>query len=160
MQYKASAYDEREHDRYKAITIDQPAADALTIPVVIGPGYVPEAAVNIYLCDWNTNYRGELLICAGRGSVIHPGKMTCGLVELTEVKGIDELTEQERSNSVGRGRYAFVFRNPRRVIEYPCSTGRRIWTYVCPKDEVQEYPITVRLGWDGLKLIQKKRGRG
>ena len=137
MQYKVKEFDPAIHEKWVALTLRQPDADYVSREVLQRSNGDWIACKSGLSFKFTTDYRGDILICSapGKESSVHPTGVTCGLVELISIEEISD------------GEFLWTFRNPRRVIPYPArGKAGRLWTYVCPKGEVTEYPRLVKLG--------------
>lgn len=139
----------------KVLKVAQPAADYLTREVArTDEEYFAEAS--ILLRSQDTRYRGDVLIVSTRHPEVpgHGCGETCGLVELVATKRASDLTEEERKESEGSGKYAWVFRNPRRVIEEPAR--KDLPSFGDAEIDVMCYPRVLRLGSEGYEYIRKR----
>lgn len=160
MQIDTKLYDPALHDRYKALTVRQPLADALTRMLYIGEDGRPVAKQGIYFSTRKTNYRGELMVCSSAKPVIVGCDcgVTCGLVEVVDCKPVDDFTEDDwrqlgfPENARPRKGWGWIFKNPRRVVEMPIRGQLGIYDLVTPKDDITEYPIHINLDIDPRKI--------
>lgn len=164
MQIDKCEYNPEQHDVYKALTVKQPYADKLTRVLYrdkLG-GYHAEKTIEVR--TRNTHYRGDLLICSSAKPVF-PGResgVTCGFVELCDVKPVEEFTaadweatcipESERP----RKGFGWIMRNPRRVVEMPIKGQLGVYNLIVPKGDITEYPRTLVFGKDGIEMIKSK----
>ena len=166
MQYKNSEYDSEIHDRYPALTVKQPFADNLVQfeKEINGIRY---AIKSIELRSKKTKFRGDLLITSSANPVL-PGLysgVTLGFVELYDVKPAKELTpeEWEQTTIPDNDRkkymngYAWLMRNPRRVIEYPIMGQVGIWNLVYTKGDIMLYPTALQVDKKSYELLNKKQ---
>ena len=144
MQYKNEDYNPILHDRFKALSVKQPYA-----------GYIATGEKQIEVRSKPTKYRGQLLICAsrdGKPSDDAPGYgCTLAFVELYGCMPLSELTDKQLAQTKlpanivqelktkGRG-WGWMFRNPRRVIEFPVKGQLGIFNLVYTKDVIIPYP--------------------
>ena len=111
-----------------------------------------------------TDIRGDILICSTK-SHDYPnaqGGCTIGIVELYDIKKTEELTDEEweqtRTRKFDRRQlnkgYAWFFKNPRRVIEYPVMQPKNKIAYIkFNEDDLFVYPKIVKFD----KPVGKKR---
>lgn len=165
MQINKKDYNPDEHDIFKALTVKQPYADLLTRIVYRDESGNYHAEKTIEVRTRNINYRGDLLICSSKKPNDIPGRLagvTCGFVELYDVKPIDQLTEEDwiatciPEKERPRKGYGWMMRNPRRVVEMPIKGQLGLYDIVVPKNDITEYPRNVALGSDGWDIVQKK----
>lgn len=150
MQIDVKLYNAEIHDKFKALTIHQPYADSLVCPTY-EIGGVPFADRQIELRNRRTSYRGDLLITSSKAPIVpgHESGVTVGIVELYEVKPARDLAETEwmLTGVDNRERYmewyAWMTRNPRRVVEMPVNGQRGIYDLVMPKNDITEYPTAL-----------------
>lgn len=166
MQIDRKEYDPERHDLFHALTVKQPYADLLTRVVFRDDMGRYHAAKTIEVRTRNTNYRGDLLICSSAKHVDpwgrHPAGVTCGFVELYDVKPVEEFTAEDweqtcipESDRPRKG-YGWMMRNPRRVVEMPIKGQLGVYGLVVPKGDITEYPREMALGADGWKTIKKR----
>lgn len=163
MQYKNAEYNEKEHDRFNALTVKQPYAKALVSPAY-DKGHYRYAMKSIEVRGFNTTYRGDVLICSSASPEV-PDELcgyTLGFVELYDTKPVHEFTEEDWANTQipeserpSKG-YGWLMRNPRRVVEMPVKGQLGIFKLVYTKDDITEYPTTLRIGQEGMELIKKQ----
>lgn len=164
MQIDRKNYNPDQHDVFKALSVKQPYADLLTRVAFRDDFGEYHAEKTIEVRTRNTNYRGDLLVCSSAKPQI-PGRLsgvTCGLVELYDVKPVEEFTpedwdatcipEQERP----RKGYGWMMRNPRRVVEMPIKGQLGVYNIIVPKDDITEYPRNVAFGNDGWDIVKSK----
>lgn len=156
MQIDLKRYDPALHDLYRALSVRQPYADLLTREAWREADGTAHAAKSIEVRSRNTNYRGDLLICASAQPSDLPGHLagcTCGLVELYGVKPISEFTEQDwQDTCIPEGErpkegYGWLMRNPRRVVEMPIKGALGIYRLAVPKGDITEYPHRVSVAY-------------
>lgn len=141
MQYKTSEYNENHHDIFKALSVKQPYA-----------GMLATGEKTIELRSKPTSYRGQLLICSSKdkGKKSKPDAgygCTIAFVDLYDCKPVKDLTPEEwemtrvtpdimeKYRSSGKG-YAWLVRNPRKVIEFPVKGQLGIFNLVYTKDMI------------------------
>ena len=164
MQIDKKFYDPAIHDKFRALSVKQPYADLLTIATWRDKGGKYHADKSIEVRTRNTNFRGDLLVCASAKPVL-PGResgVTCGLVELYDVKPVEEFTAEDwkatctPENQRPRKGWGWMLRNPRRVVEMPIKGQLGIYDLVVPKGDISEYNRAMKIGSDGWKIIQEK----
>ena len=168
MQVDRKDYDPALHDSFRALTVKQPYADLLTCVVYRDQHGNSYAAKTIEVRTRNTNYRGDLLICSSAKPVLpydqHLCGVTCGFVELYDVKRVEDFTEEdwkatcipESERTRFKTGFGWLMRNPRRVVEMPVKGQLGFYNVIVPKGDITEYPQEMALGEDGWKIIQKK----
>lgn len=169
MQIDRKDYNPDQHDVYKALSVKQPYADLLTRVVFLDESGEYHAEKTIEVRTRNTNYRGDLLVCASAKPEL-PGRMsgvTCGFVELYDVKPIEQFTTEDwaatcipEKDRPHKG-YGWMMRNPRRVVEMPIKGQLGVYNLIVPKGDITEYPREMALdsyGWDVVQQqIKTKR---
>lgn len=169
MQIDRKDYNPDQHDVYKALSVKQPYADLLTRVVFLDESGEYHAEKTIEVRSRNTNYRGDLLVCASAKPEF-PGRMsgvTCGFVELYDVKPIEQFTPEDWAATCipekdrPRNGYGWMMRNPRRVVEMPIKGQLGVYNLIVPKGDITEYPREMALdsyGWDVVQQqIKTKR---
>ena len=169
MQIDSKDYNPDQHDVYKALSVKQPYADLLTRVVFWDESGEYHAEKTIEVRSRNTNYRGDLLVCASAKPEL-PGRMsgvTCGFVELYDVKPIEQFTPEDWAATCipekdrPRNGYGWMMRNPRRVVEMPIKGQLGVYNLIVPKGDITEYPREMALdsyGWDVVQQqIKTKR---
>lgn len=169
MQIERKDYNPDQHDVYKALSVKQPYADLLTRVVFLDESGEYHAEKTIEVRSRNTNYRGDLLVCASAKPEL-PGRMsgvTCGFVELYDVKPIEQFTPEDWAATCipekdrPRKGYGWMMRNPRRVVEMPIKGQLGVYNLIVPKGDITEYPREMALdsyGWDVVQQqIKTKR---
>lgn len=165
MQIDRKEYNPEIHDLFHALTVKQPYADLLTEAVAnINGEYIAEKTIEVR--TRNTKYRGDVLICSSAKPVDpwgrHLAGVTCGFVELYDVKPVEEFTPEDWAqtcipeNQRPRTGYGWMMRNPRRVVEMPIKGQLGVYGLVVPKGDITEYPREMALGADGWKIVKKK----
>lgn len=150
MQVRKKEYNPSKHDKFTAITIRQPFASDMVITKYVDEDGMTYGFKSIEIRMTNVSYRGDVLICSAKQPVFP--NMDCGatlgFAELYEVKPASELTEKEweqaripkeRRKIFLKG-YAYKFRNPRKVIEYPVKGEFGLFNVYYTKGEIVEYP--------------------
>ena len=162
MQIDRKDYNPDQHDVFKALSVKQPWADLLTCVAFRDELGKYHAAKTIEVRTRNTNYRGDILVCASAKPEL-PGRMsgvTCGFVELYDVKPIEDFTPEDRAATCipekdrPRKGYGWMMRNPRRVVEMPIKGQLGVYNLIVPKGDITEYPRMVALGADGWEKIK------
>lgn len=169
MQIDRKDYNPDQHDVYKALSVKQPYADLLTRVVFWDESGEYHAEKTIEVRSRNTNYRGDILVCASAKPEL-PGRMsgvTCGFVELYDVKPIEQFTPEDWAATCipekdrPRKGYGWMMRNPRRVVEMPIKGQLGVYNLIVPKGDITEYPREMALdsyGWDVVQQqIKTKR---
>lgn len=163
MQINRKDYNPDQHDIYKALSVKQPYADLLTRVVYRDESGEYHAEKTIEVRTRNTNYRGDLLVCASAKPEL-PGRMsgvTCGFVELYDVKPIEQFTPEDWAATCipekdrPRKGYGWMMRNPRRVVEMPIKGQLGVYNLIVPKGDITEYPRAMALGSDGWDIVQQ-----
>ena len=149
--------------KYRALSVCQPYADWLTKPSYKDAEGNWKGAKEIEVRSWKTNYRGDILICSTAKPIIptHESGIICGLVELYEVKPIEQLTEAEWAQTMipesergnWKGCFAWFVKNPRRVVEFPIKGKQGLFSVDM---EITEYPRELYLGDKGWEKIKKQ----
>lgn len=166
MQIDTKDYNPEIHDRFQGLSVKQPYADLLTeaVAVLDNGEYVADKTIEVR--TRNTNYRGDVLVCSSAKPVDpwgrHPAGVTCGLVELYDVKPVEEFTPEDLAATCipekqrPRTGFGWLMRNPRRVVEMPVKGRLGFYPVVVPKGDITEYPRQMALGAEGWKIIKKK----
>lgn len=151
MQVRAKYYDKGLHDRYRAVSIVQPYADMLA-----------QGIRGAFLMSEGSNYRGDVLICSAATPDVfgrHCGTLiaTANVYDVREARSLtaanwDAIGAADRERTPEG--FVYFVRNVRRVVELPVRwQGRGLWTYVCPRGEITEYPREVELDKAAYDLI-------
>lgn len=169
MQIERKDYNPNQHDVYKALSVKQPYADLLTRVVFWDESGEYHAEKTIEVRSRNTKYRGDMLVCASAKPEL-AGRMsgvTCGFVELYDVKPIEQFTPEDWAATCipekdrPRKGYGWMMRNPRRVVEMPIKGQLGVYNLIVPKGDITEYPREMALdsyGWDVVQQqIKTKR---
>lgn len=164
MQIDRKDYNPELHEIRKALCVKQPYADYLTIPTWQDEEGNFHADKEIEVRSRNTNYRGDLLICSSKKPELplRLSGVTCGLVELYDVKPISEFTEADwkltcipEKDRPSKG-YGWMMRNPRRVVEMPVNGQLGIYNIIIPKDDLSEFPRYLKLDAKGIEQLKRK----
>ena len=164
MQIDSKDYNPDQHDVYKALSVKQPYADLLTRVVFWDESGEYHAEKTIEVRTRNTNYRGDLLVCSSAKPEL-PGRMsgvTCGFVELYDVKPIEQFTPEDWAATCvpekdrPRKGYGWMMRNPRRVVEMPIKGQLGVYNLIVPKGDITEYPREMALDSDGWDIVQQQ----
>ena len=164
MQIDSKDYNPDQHDVYKALSVKQPYADLLTRVVFWDESGEYHAEKTIEVRSRNTNYRGDLLVCASAKPEL-PGRMsgvTCGFVELYDVKPIEQFTTEDWAATCipekdrPRNGYGWMMRNPRRVVEMPIKGQLGVYNLIVPKGDITEYPREMALDSYGWDIVQQQ----
>jgi len=164
MQIERNDYNPEQHDVYKALSVKQPYADLLTRVVARDESgnYIAEKTIEVR--TRNTNYRGDILICSSAKpfSIVHSSGVTCGFVELYDVKPVEEFTEQDWKETCipaearPKTGFGWMMRNPRRVVEMPIKGQLGVYNLIVPKGDITIYPQEMAMGADGWQNVQKR----
>lgn len=165
MQFNNKEYNKEKHDRWKALTVKQPYATALVTPSKTIDG-VTYGLKSIEVRSRKTLYRGDLIICASQGQDLpnFPSGCCLGLVELYDVKPIEDFTPEDWENTcipedersfITLG-YGWLMRNPRRLIEMPVKGQLGIFNLVYTKGVIMEYPQHVVVTREDYKKIMSE----
>lgn len=164
MQIDRKDYNPDQHDVYKALSVKQPYADLLTRVVFWDKFGEYHAEKTIEVRSRNTNYRGDLLVCSSAKPEL-PGRMsgvTCGFVELYDVKPIEQFTPEDWAATCipekdrPRNGYGWMMRNPRRVVEMPIKGQLGVYNLIVPKGDITEYPREMALDSYGWDIVQQQ----
>lgn len=164
MQIDRKDYNPDQHDVYKALSVKQPYADLLTRVVFWDESGEYHAEKTIEVRTRNTNYRGDMLVCSSAKPEL-PGRMsgvTCGFVELYDVKPIEQFTPEDWSATCipekdrPRKGYGWMMRNPRRVVEMPIKGQLGVYNLIVPKGDITEYPREMALDSYGWDIVQQQ----
>lgn len=139
-----------------ALTVRQPYAQMLS---------TGERCVEIR--SKRTQYRGDILVCSTQRYAYRgmEAGCVCGVVELWACKPVAELTETEwahtripvgRRSSIRHG-WAWMFRNARRVVEYPVHTPRKACRIDFNRDDLYTYPKVLYVDKIGLAEKSNKK---
>ena len=164
MQIDKKYFDAEQHEVFKALSVKQPYADLLTRAAWRDEDGEYHASKTIELRSKNTSYRGDLLICSSAKPVLaaHESGVTCGFVELYDVKPIEDFTEDDWAatcipdNERPRKGYGWMMRNPRRVVEMPIKGALGFYDLIVPKGDITEYPRAVEFGKDGWGKLKSQ----
>lgn len=163
MQYKNKDFNPELHDKFKILTVKQPYATAL---IENSHNYmnVNYAQKPIEIRRNKTNYRGDILICSAKNPELYglESGVTIGLVELYDIKKTEDLSLEEWEESMipesnrklFKNAYAWFFKNPRKVIEYPVNVFLGLSDLVYSKDLIIEYPKQIILDDKFLKTLK------
>lgn len=168
MQIKNSEYNAELHDKWRALTVRQPYAQALVNAAYVDNDGTVYATKQIEVRTKNTSYRGDLLICSSMRPEIAgmESGVTMGFVELYDVKPVADFTAEDWDNTCipedqrPKLGYGWMMRNPRRVVEMPVKGQLGIYNLVVPKGDITEYPTVCKIDRDGWELIKKKFRNG
>lgn len=166
MQYNNREYNPEKHDRWRALTVKQPYANDLVTAAYKDENDVIYGRKSIEVRSKNTSYRGDVLICSSANPV-YPGMesgVTLGLVELYDVKPIEDFTKEDWENTriskdkrakITKG-FGWLMRNPRRVVEMPIKGQLGIYNLIYTKDVIFEYPKVIVVDKKSYEEIKKK----
>lgn len=164
MQIDRKDYNPEEHEIIRALCVKQPYADLLTRVSFRDSEGNFHAEKTIEVRSRNTNFRGDILICSSAKPVLkgHESAVTCGFVELYDVKPVEEFTEDDWKATCipekDRPSKAFgwLVRNPRRVVEMPIKGQLGFYSLIVPKGDITIYLQHLCLGKEGWEQIKKK----
>lgn len=164
MQIDKKKYDPEQHDVFKALSVKQPWADLLTRVVYRDDKGEYHAAKTIEVRTRNTQYRGDLLVCASLKPAIpgHLSGVTCGFVELYDTKPVEQFTPEDWAatgipeKDRPRTGFGWLMRNPRRVVEMPIRGQLGVYNLIVPKGDITEYPRSIAFGEKGWEIVKKK----
>jgi hypothetical protein len=161
MQYKSEFYNEKEHDKFTALTVKQPYASKLVLldDTIDGINY---GLKSIEVRSRNTEFRGEIIITSSAQPKIYgyESGVIVGKVELYDVKPLHKLTEEEwdktcipKEERKGLHGFGWMMRNPKRLIEFPVSGKLGLWKLVFTKDIIVEYPELLKIDKESYKIL-------
>ena len=164
MQIDKKNFNPELHDKFRGLSVKQPYADLLTNATSRDEDGQYYADKQIEVRTRNTNYRGDILICSSANPVLpeHESGVTCGFVELYDVKRIEDFTKEDWDatcipvNQRPKKGYGWMMRNPRRVVEMPVKGQLGFYDIVFPKGDITIYPRHLAIGKEGWKIIQGK----
>ncbi len=164
MEINKKDYRPELHDMFTCLSVKQPYADLLTVAAYRDDEGEFHAEKTIEVRSRNTKFRGDLLICSSAKpfSLVHPCGVTCGLVELYDVKPVEDFTPEDWAATCipeterPRKGYGWLMRNPRRVVEMPIKGALGFYKLCVPKGDITEYPRNVVIGPDGWEKIKNK----
>lgn len=156
-----------EVDVFKALIIKQPFAQNFVTPCFKNDNGDVIGNKSIEIRNSNIKYRGDILICSDNIPVFPnlESGVCLGLVTLYDVKKVSELTEEEwdrtrivkeRRKEIKKG-FAWLFKNPRRVIEFPIKSSRNFFTLYFSKGIIVEYPTVLKITSDDWKCINRNK---
>ena len=164
MQLDKKDYNPELHDQFKGLSVKQPYASLLTRVEYIDDNGERHAQKSIEVRSRNTTYRGDVLVCSSAKPIMpgHQSGVTLGLVELYDVKRVEDFTADDWNatcipvqNRPQKG-FGWMMRNPRRVVEMPVNGQLGFYAVVVPKGDITEYPRNMAIGKEGWKIIQKR----
>lgn len=136
MQFRVKDYDRAVHDMWMALTVPQPDADYLCKPVCLRNDGTWAACKSSLELPFDTDFRGDLLIVSSKSKtpIVHPPFVTVGLVEVESIIKCED------------GMFLWKFGNPRMVVPFPAKGPKnKLWSYICPRDEVTPYPRIMKV---------------
>lgn len=154
---------EENAKKYRCLSVRQPYADLLTKATFDGVEWTAKKSIEVR--SRNTNYRGDILICATRKPVVAGCLTGCaaGLVEVVGTKPLEAFTEEdwektcipkkERKQYKG---YGWILTNPRRVIEVPVIGRLGFFDIVDVDGAICEYPRVLKVDAESWEIIKKK----
>lgn len=148
MQYRTNEYNADLHDKFNALSVNQPFADMIS-----------KGIKNIEVRSRATKHRGNILIVSSKkvfdgyeyNEEDRIGVSICR-VELYDCKPLKECSEEELTSTclkredlikaLKSGHYAWFLKNPIPVIEFPVKGQLGIFSLVYDKDFILDYPIS------------------
>lgn len=154
MQADAKIYNPEYHDKYKALCVKQPYANAIAV-----------GAKTIEVRSRKTNYRGPILICSSKNPYI-PGLAsgaTLALCEIEDCKAVKDFTDEDwekthipiKTRKTFSNGYGWILKNIRRVIEIPICGRLGIFDIVFDKGDINEYPKQIILDDKAFEKIKE-----
>ena len=146
MQYRTNEYNADLHDKFKALSVNQPFADMIS-----------KGIKKIEVRSRATKHRGNILIVSSKkvfdgyeyNEEDRIGVSICR-VELYDCKPLKECSEEELAltclkrdewiKALKSGHYAWFLKNPIPVIEFPVKGQLGIFSLVYDKDFILDYP--------------------
>lgn len=166
MQFNPKDFNEKDHDRFKALSVMQPFATNLVTPSHIENGN-RLAVKSIEVRSHATKYRGDILICSTQKPEVYglESGVSIGLVEIYDVKPCSKFTAQDWENTTipekdrhkFKNGFGWLCRNPRRVIEYPVKGNLGIFNLIYTKGDIIPYPVNVKMDKESFKLATSKK---
>lgn len=148
MQYRTNEYNADLHDKFNALSVNQPFADMIS-----------KGIKNIEVRSRATKHRGNILIVSSKkvfdgyeyNEEDRIGVSICR-VELYDCKPLKECSEEELTSTclkredlikaLKSGHYAWFLKNPIPVIEFHVKGQLGIFSLVYDKDFILDYPIS------------------
>lgn len=148
MQYRTNEYNADLHDKFSALSVNQPFADMIS-----------KGIKKIEVRSRATKHRGNILIVSSKkvfdgyeyNEEDRIGVSICR-VELYDCKPLKECTEEklaltclkrdELIKALKSGHYAWFLKNPIPVIEFPVKGQLGIFSLVYDKDFILDYPMS------------------
>jgi hypothetical protein len=164
MQLDKKDYNPELHDKFKGLSVKQPYASLLTRVEYIDDNGERHAQKSIEIRSRNTTYRGDVLVCSSAKPIIpgHQSGVTLGLVELYDVKRVEDFTADDWNatcipvNLRPKKGWGWMMRNPRPVVEMPVSGQLGFYDVVVPKGDITCFPLAMALGKDGWDIVKNK----
>ena len=146
MQYRTNEYNADLHDKFNALSVNQPFADMIS-----------KGIKKIEVRSRATKHRGNILIVSSKkvfdgyeyNEEDRIGVSICR-VELYDCKPLKECSEEELTSTclkredlikaLKSGHYAWFLKNPIPVIEFPVKGQLGIFSLVYDKDFILDYP--------------------
>lgn len=146
MQYRTNEYNADLHDKFNALSVNQPFADMIS-----------KGIKKIEVRSRATKHRGNILIVSSKkvfdgyeyNEEDRIGVSICR-IELYDCKPLKECTEEELAltclkrdeliKALKSGHYAWFLKNPIPVIEFPVKGQLGIFSLVYDKDFILDYP--------------------
>lgn len=148
MQYRTNEYNADLHDKFSALSVNQPFADMIS-----------KGIKKIEVRSRATKHRGDILIVSSKkvfDGYEYKDEDRIGVsicrVELYDCKLLKECSEEELSSAclkredlikaLKSGHYAWFLKNPIPVIEFPVKGQLGIFSLVYDKDFILDYPMS------------------
>lgn len=140
---------------YFTMIVSAREADALTRIEYIDDADIPHAASVGYIQQRKTAHRGDCLVCE---RVDDETIRTRGLLELYDcIPSGDVIDLTSIANTkLPKGGFAWMFRNPRPVVEVQQYSYRRQRFTLVNADYVTEYPRHIKIDKKDWKLINER----
>jgi len=138
MQIKNIDFNPEEHEQYKALSVKNPYATLIA-----------EGKKKIEVRNKKTKFRGTVLICSSQFPIVESLESGCTLafVEIYDCKKVSELTDDEweltkinASRDKFKDQFAWLMRNPEKVIEFPVKGQLGIYSLTYTKGNIMKYP--------------------
>lgn len=157
MQHDFKNYDPEKHDRYRALSVQQPYAF-----------YIQDGLKTIEVRTRPIKYRGDVLICASAKPIRKdfagfPLACTIAIAELYDIKPLKDFTEEDwlrtcipsKEYEKYRG-FGWLLRNIRPVVELPIKGQLGLFNAVFDKDEIQFYHLGEKSPFSARKYDKSK----
>lgn len=142
MQYNVKNYNPDLHDKFPALSVNQPYASE------IGSGLK-----KIEVRSKPIKFRGTILICSTKQPLIHnlEAGATIAFVEIYDCKPISTFTLKDwietriPENERPKKGFGWFLKNPERVIEFPVTGQQGIFNLIYTKGVIIKYPLYAKL---------------